>query len=56
MVKEVTEIKITSTGYLWDIQSVVAIIIVIVNINDKSDIIGSNIPDSVMQIRSYRPV
>lgn len=45
MVKEVNEIIYSaSIGYLVDIQSVVAVMNVTVNINDKDDIINSNIP------------
>lgn len=36
-------------GNLIDIQSVDVTIIMIVNINDKSDISSSNIPDTVIQ-------
>lgn len=50
MKKEVNKKKYpASSGYLVYIQSVVAIIIVTMNINDKSDIISSNIPDTIMQ-------
>ena len=45
MVKELNEIIYSaSIGYLGDIQSVVAVMNVTVNINDKDDIINSNIP------------
>lgn len=44
MVKEVNEIIYSaSIGYLVDSQSVVAVMNVTVNINDKDDIINSNI-------------
>lgn len=48
--KEVKEIKYTaSTGHLADIQSDAVIIIVTVNINDKHDVINSNISGTRMQ-------
>ena len=50
MVKEVNEITYpASNGHLVDIPSVVAIVNVTVNINDKGDIINSNIPGSPKQ-------
>lgn len=50
MVKEVNEITYpASIGHLVDVQSVVAIINVTVNINDKGDIINSNIPGTPKQ-------
>ena len=48
--KGVKEIKYTvSTGHLADIQSDAVIIIVTVNINDKHDVINSNISGTRMQ-------
>lgn len=49
--KGVNHIKYpASTGHLADIQSDVVIIIVTVNINDKSDVISSKISGTFMQL------
>ena len=51
MIKGVNEIKYpASTGHCTDIQSGVVIIIVTVNINDKRDVVNSNISGSLMQL------